>query len=95
VSVLWPFRVYTSEVGKKDAELETKKRSNCDLNPKSKDGLDSKWQPANKKQVGDGTGTGNTVRACVKGTNKQVDYGTGDNRHREHGEGVREKSKFS
>jgi hypothetical protein len=30
------------------------------------------------KQVGDGTGSGATVRACVKGSNKQVDDGTGN-----------------
>jgi hypothetical protein len=28
--------------------------------------------------VDDGTGTGTTVRACVKGANKQVDDGTGN-----------------
>jgi hypothetical protein len=67
--------------GKKDAKPDTKKRLNYDLNTKHKDGLDTKWQHSGKKGanklVGDGTGTGTTVRACVKAANKLVDDGNG------------------
>jgi hypothetical protein len=63
---------YFSEIGKeggkKDAKPETQKRNNYDLDPKNKDGLESKWQHGANKQVDDGTGTAETtVRACVKG----------------------------
>jgi hypothetical protein len=43
-----------------DAALETKKANNYALDPKNKDGLESKWQHASKKQVDDDTGIGNT-----------------------------------
>jgi hypothetical protein len=39
------------EGDKKDAKPETKKRNNYDLNPKNKDGLDSKWQHSGKKDA--------------------------------------------
>jgi hypothetical protein len=39
---------YASAAGKKDANLETKQRNKYALNPKNKDGLDSKWQHSNR-----------------------------------------------
>jgi hypothetical protein len=55
---------------KLDAKPETKKRNKYALNPKNKDGIDSKWQHSGKRmantQVDDGTGKGTTVRLCVK-----------------------------
>jgi hypothetical protein len=64
--------------GATDANPETKKANSYALNPKNKDGLDSKWQHGGNKQVGDGTGKGTMVRACVKGANKLVDDGSGN-----------------
>jgi hypothetical protein len=37
----WDFNVYMSEIGKKDANPETKKRLNYALNPNNEDGYDS------------------------------------------------------
>ena len=37
-----------SAAGKKDANLETKQRNKYALNPKNKDGFDSKWQHRNR-----------------------------------------------
>jgi alkaline phosphatase len=64
--------------GKMDAKPETKQRRNYARDPKNKDGLESKWQHAANKQVDDSTGSGTTVRACVKGANKQVGDVTGN-----------------
>jgi hypothetical protein len=75
-----------SAAGKTDANLETKQRNKYALNPKNKDGYDSKWNHAGKKStnklVDDGTGKGTMVRAGVKWANKQalirVDDGSGN-----------------
>jgi hypothetical protein len=45
---------------------ETKQRNKYALNPKNKDGLDSRWQHAAKTLVDDGSGMGTKVRACQK-----------------------------
>ena len=50
----WDIGVYMSEIGKqggkKDAELETKKRLNYALNPNNEGGYESKWQRDAKLQ---------------------------------------------
>jgi hypothetical protein len=77
----WDLGVYLSEIGKLDAKPSTKQRNKYDLNPKNKDGLDSKWQHAGNTQVDDGTGKGTVLRACVKAGKKSantlVDDGSG------------------
>jgi hypothetical protein len=69
----WDLGVYLREIAKLDAKPETKERNKYALNPKNKDGLDSKWQHSGKiaanTQVDDGTGKGTTVRSCVKAAN--------------------------
>ena len=77
----WDLGAYMSELGKMDAKPETKQRNKYALNPKNKDGLDSKWQHAAKHAantlVDDGSGNGTMVRACVKASNTLVDDGSG------------------
>jgi hypothetical protein len=79
----WDLGAYMSELGKMDAKPETKQRNKYALNPKNKDGLDSKWQHSGKiaanTQVGDGTGTGkgNTVHGeVVRGSCQHATQGT-------------------
>ena len=47
----WDLGAYMSELGKMDAKPETKQRNKYALNPKNKDGLDSKWQHSGKKDA--------------------------------------------